>query len=93
MQEILKYVLAEPGKGSGMMMDFTAVMKMKGAWDTFTRNHPKLVPFMQAVGREVVGDGTIIEVKVKSPDGKEYNTNMRLTQSDMELFAQFKGML
>lgn len=76
-----------------MMMDFTAVMKMKGAWDTFTRNHPKLVPFMQAVGREAVGDGTIIEVKVKSPDGKEYNTNMRLTQSDMELFAQFKGML
>ena len=50
------------------MMDFSAIMKFKGAWDTFTRNHPKFVPFVQAVGREAMADGTIIEVKVTSPD-------------------------
>ena len=70
------------------MMDFSAIMKMKGAWDTFTGNHPKLMP----VGREAIGDGTIIEVKVTSPDGKEYNTNMKITQSDLDLFMQFRGM-
>lgn len=75
------------------MMDFTAIMKMKGAWDTFTRNHPKFMPFMQAVGREAIGDGTIIEIKVKSPEGKEYNTNMRLTQEDLDLFAHLRGMM
>ncbi len=74
------------------MMDFSAIMKMKGAWDTFTGNHPKLMPFMQAVGREAIGDGTIIEVKVTSPDGREYNTNMKITQSDLDLFMQFRGM-
>lgn len=73
-------------------MDFSSIMKIKGAWDTFTRNHPKFMPFMQAVGREAVGEGTIIEVKVISPQGKEYTTNMKLTQSDMELFAQIKNM-
>ena len=36
------------------MMDFTAIMKMKSAWDTFTNNHPKFMPFLQAVGREAV---------------------------------------
>lgn len=77
----------------GKMMDFSAIMKFKGAWDTFTRNHPKFVPFMQAVGREAIADGTIIEVKVTSPDGKEYNTNMKITQSDLDLFAQLKGMI
>lgn len=75
------------------MMDFTGLLKFKGAWDTFTQNHPKFVPFMQAVGREAIEDGTIIEVKVTSPGGKEYNTNMKITQSDLDLFAQFKGMM
>lgn len=74
------------------MMDFGAIMKIKGAFDIFTRNHPKFMPFMQAVGREAIGDGTIIEVKVISPSGKEYNTNMKLTQSDLDLFAQIKNM-
>ena len=50
------------------MMDFSAIMKFKGAWDTFNKNHPKFLPFMQAVGREAVTDGTIIEVKVTSPE-------------------------
>lgn len=75
------------------MMDFGSIMKIKGAWDTFTRNHPKFMPFMQAVGREAIGEGTIIEVKVTAPDGREYNTNMKLTQSDMDLFASMKGMM
>jgi len=74
------------------MMDFTAIMKMKSAWDTFTNNHHKFMPFLQAVGREAIGDGTVIEVSVKSPDGKEYNTNMRLTQSDLELFEKMRTM-
>ncbi len=74
-------------------MDFGSIMKMKGAWDTFTKNHPKFMPFMQAVGREAVMDGTIIEVKVKSPEGKEYNTNMKITQSDLELFARLRNMV
>ena len=46
------------------MMDFTALLKFKGAWDTFTHNHPKFVPFMQAVGREAIEDGTIIEWEI-----------------------------
>lgn len=75
------------------MIDFGSIMKIKGAWDQFTRNHPKFVPFMQAVGRDAILDGTIIEVKVTSPDGREYNTNMKITQSDMELFAQLRGMM
>ena len=67
-------------------------MKIKNAWDTFSKNHPKFMPFMQAVGTEAIGEGTIIEIKVTSAEGKEFNTNMRLTQSDLDLFAQFKNM-
>ena len=45
------------------------------------------------MGQEAIADGTIIEVKVTSPEGKEYNTNMKVTQSDLDLFAQLKGMM
>lgn len=75
------------------MFDFGSMMKFKGAWDKFNNNHPKFVPFMQAVGREAMMDGTIIEIKVTSPEGKEYNTNMKITQSDLELFAQLRTMM
>ena len=74
------------------MFVFSSVMKIKSAWDTFSRNHPKFMPFMQAVGREAIGDGTIIEIKVTSPEGKEFNTNMKITQSDLDLFAQIRNM-
>lgn len=74
------------------MMDFGAVMKIKGAWDNFVSNHPKFVPFMQAAGREAINEGTVIEIKVTSPDGREYNTNMKLKQSDLELFNMLRGM-
>ena len=68
------------------------MMKIKGAWDQFTRNHPKFMPFIQAVGKDAIGDGTVIEVKVTSPDGREFNTNMKLTQSDLDLFSQMRNI-
>ena len=74
------------------MMDFSALLKIKGAWETFSNNHPRFMPFCQAVGKDAIDAGTIIEVKVTSPDGKEYTTNMKLTQSDMELFGTLKSM-
>ena len=74
------------------MMDFGAMMKIKGYWDTFTSNHPKFMPFMQAVGQNAVGEGTIIEIKVTGADGKEYATNMKITSSDMDLFEAIKNM-
>ena len=46
----------------------------------------------KAVGRDGIGVDTIIEVKVTSADGREYNTNMKLTQSDLDLFAQIRSM-
>ena len=75
------------------MFDLGAMMKIKGAWDTFTRNHPKFMPFMKAITADGIQEGTIIEMKVTSPQGKEYNTNLKITASDLELFAQMKNMM
>lgn len=74
-------------------MDFSSIMKFKNAWDTFNRNHPKFMPFCRAVGKDAISDGTIIEIKVTSADGREYNTNMRLSQSDIDLFSELKNIV
>lgn len=75
------------------MMDFSSMMKLKGAWDTFSANHPKFVPFMRAITTDGIQDGTMIEMKVTSAEGKEYNTNLRITESDLALFQEMKTMM
>lgn len=73
-------------------MDFNAIMKIKGMWDTFTRNHPKFPMFMQAVQRRGIPEGTVLEVSVKYPDGQVMDTNIRVTQSDLELVNTLRQM-
>ena len=64
------------------------MMKIKNAWDTFTRNHPKFPMFVDAVQRTGLKEGTIIEINVKTEDGKNLCTNIKLTESDMELLNE-----
>ena len=51
------------------------------------------MPFMKAITADGIQEGTIIEMKVTSAQGKEYNTNLKITASDLELFAQMKNMM
>ncbi len=74
------------------MMNPAALFKIKGAWDTFARNHPKFPMFVQAVSQAGITEGTIIEVSVTSTDGRKMETNVKLTASDLELFEMLKKM-
>ena len=35
-------------------------------------------------------EGTIIEIQIKNPDGKEFASNMKIAKEDMELFQKLK---
>ena len=37
-------------------------------------------------------EGSIIEINVTTPEGKNYCTNVKLKADDMELFDSFKNM-
>lgn len=73
-------------------MDFSAIMQMKNAWDTFTRNHPKFPMFLKAVMNKGIKEGTIIEITVTDPEGNPVNTNIKITKSDLALFETLKNM-
>lgn len=71
-----------------MNMNFSQLAKlqeMKKRVDTFRRNHPKFPLFLDAVNRDAMKEGTIIEISVISPEGKHYETNLKLNRDDLDL--------
>lgn len=74
------------------MMNPAKLFKIKSAWDTFTKNHPRFPQFMSAVQQNAVQEGSIIEINVTTPEGKTLSTNMKLTASDLELFHELSEM-
>lgn len=60
------------------------LLKLKGSWDAFVANHPKFPLFLNAVKKSGIVEGSIIEITVTTPTGEKINSNVRLTQSDIE---------
>lgn len=66
------------------------LMQMKGLLEEFQRNHPKVPMFFRAAAHNI-GEGSVIEMSVVSPDGKKICTNMRVTAEDLKLVEQLKS--
>lgn len=66
------------------------LLQLKGLWNEFASRHPKFPMFLNAVSRQGVQEGTVIELKITSPDGRDYETNLKITKEDLELFQKIK---
>lgn len=69
------------------------LLKLKKAWDTFETNHPKFPKFLKEVSRNAIEEGTIIEINVTTPEGKTISSNIRITQSDKEMFNELSDLM
>lgn len=75
------------------MFNPTKLIKIKNAWKIFSENHPKFAKFLNAVNKNAIKEGTVIEINVKTEDGKEINSNIKLKKSDVDLFKELTDML
>lgn len=78
-----------------MNMNFNQIamlQKLKSGADRFRANHPKFPMFINAVSQGALTEGSVIEITVTTPDGKNYCTNVKLQADDMELFDSLKAM-
>ncbi|MBR6094500.1 MAG: hypothetical protein IKP92_05720 [Lachnospiraceae bacterium] len=66
-------------------MNPTMLLSLKKKWEEFSVRHPKFVQFLQTVIAQGVGEDCIIDVTVTFPDGKSYQSNMKVTAEDVEL--------
>ena len=74
-----------------MAMNPIAMMQVAGRIKIFKEQHPKALAFIQSVSEGDLREGTIIEVKVTTPEGKESVSNIKLTKDDIETFNLLKN--
>ena len=70
------------------MINPAKLFKIKSLWERFVENHPKFPQFMNAVQSNGINEGSVIEITVTTPDGKNISTNVRITASDKDMFAE-----
>ncbi len=68
------------------------MMKIMGIWNKFKQNHPKFPAFLSAVGRKGLHEDMILELTVTEPDGEKFQTNLKITASDLELLNELKAL-
>lgn len=73
------------------MMNPMEMMKIKGMFDKFRTNHPKVLMFLQKASTSIEV-GTIIEMTVTTASGETFCTNIKVKPEDIELLEQLKKM-
>lgn len=68
------------------------MQKIKAGVDRFRVNHPKFPMFLSAVSQNAIMEGSVIEINVTTPDGKNYCTNLKVKAEDMEFLETIKNM-
>ena len=61
---------------------------LKKHLETFRKNHPKFPSFLNAVSHNALEEGTVIEISVTSPSDKNYVTNIKLRQDDLDFLRE-----
>lgn len=74
-----------------MGMDPSSMMKVMGAMNNFRANHPKFVSFIANVFKTGIPADTIIELTVTKPGEEPVTTNIKVKQSDLDLFNSLKN--
>lgn len=74
-------------------MNLMNLMQLKEAWTIFKNNHPKFPMFINAASNSALKEGSVVEIHVTSPEGKNLTTNLKLKATDLELIEQLKSSL
>lgn len=74
------------------MLNPSSIMKIMNAKNEFTANHPKFSAFINAVFKSGIEEGTIIEITVQKQGQEAMTSNIRVKQSDLELFQELKEL-
>ena len=76
-----------------MNMNFNQIamiQKLKGCMDRFRMNHPKFPLFLNTVSQDALIEGAVVEITVTTPHGKNYCSNLKLKQEDLEFIECLK---
>ncbi len=67
------------------------MMQIAGKLKDFNERHPRVIPFFKETSNKFT-TGSVVELKLTDTDNKEYVTNIRLTDEDIELIRTIMSM-
>ena len=73
-------------------MNPITLLTMKSALEKFQNNHPKFMQFLSVMMQTGLQEGTVLECKVITPEGKELLANIKITEDDLELIEKLKEL-
>lgn len=73
-------------------MNPMTLLSMKSALDKFQGNHPKFMQFLSVMMQTGLQEGTVFECKVTTPEGKDIQANIKITEDDLELIEKLKEL-
>ncbi len=74
------------------MMNPATLLKLMNVKNTFTATHPKFAAFLKAVFQKGIEEDTIVEITVTRPGEEPMTANIKVQQSDLELFDSLKEL-
>ena len=75
------------------MLNPLTMMKLNQVKSKFISNHPKFAFFVKNIFSRKIEAGTIIEITVKRPGENPITSNMKVTESDIELLENVKDII
>ena len=73
-------------------MSPASVLKLMGAKAQFESSHPKFMAFVKKIFSRPMEEGTVAEITVTPPGGEPLTANIKVQQSDLDLFAELREL-
>lgn len=76
-------------------MNFSQLARLqalKKHLDIFQKNHPRFQHFLNAVSRDALKEGSVVEINVTTPEGKTYVTNLKLRKEDLDFLQALQQL-
>lgn len=73
-------------------MNPLGLLKLKPLFERFTQDHPKMLMFFATIAGSVDKD-SVLEISLKTSEGKLLKTNIRINDNDVELFNELKKVI
>ena len=73
-------------------MNPMALMRLKGELTALTERHPKFAKFAAYLAQQDLPVDTVLDIGVKTPDGKTIHTNLKLDAEDLKLIQTLKQL-
>lgn len=74
------------------MINPAKLMRLKGMWTRFSQDHPKFLGFLKAAQEGFAEEGTVVDISLRTEDGRTIHSNLRLNAQDIAAFRELQNI-